>query len=59
MDLLFYETNHRKERNDGKDTTDTDFSVPAASAESVVRCKAADRRWIEHKSNLPLTLGFS
>ena len=33
MDLLFYETNHRKERNDGKDTTDTDFSVPAASAE--------------------------
>ena len=20
MDLLFYETNHRKERNDGKDT---------------------------------------
>ena len=22
-----------KERNDGKDTTDTDFSVPAASAE--------------------------
>ena len=31
--MLFYETNHRKERNDGKDTTDTDFSVPAASAE--------------------------
>lgn len=23
--MLFYETNHRKERNDGKDTTDTDF----------------------------------
>lgn len=31
--MLFYETTHRKERNDGKDTTDTDFSVPAASAE--------------------------
>ena len=33
MDLLFYETNHRKEQNDGKNTTDADFSVPVASAE--------------------------
>ena len=33
MDMLFYETNHRKEQNDGKNTTDADFSVPVASAE--------------------------
>ena len=33
MDLLFYEANHRKERNDGKNTIDADFSVPVAPAE--------------------------
>lgn len=94
--MLFYETNHRKERNDGKDTPLTvteqhthgidlhrntpgipqgidaavaegrlDLKVKNNTAytfqiqisvdkisyerESVVRCKAADRRWIEHK----------